>query len=62
MDMMSSIADMSMAMSATKVQQQLSTSMLKKAMETEQAAVAQIFESMPPAFPGENGYIFNATA
>ncbi len=62
MDMMSSIADMSMAMSATKVQQQLSTSLLKKAMDTEQTAAAQLFDSMPASFPGENGYIFDATA
>lgn len=62
MDMMTSIADMATGMAAAKVTEQLSTSVLKKAMDTQTQAAAQLLDSFAQAFPGDNGYLFDAMA
>lgn len=62
MDMMQSIADLATGMTAAQTTAQLSTSVLKKAMETETQAAAQLLDSFAQAFPGDNGYLFDAMA
>lgn len=62
MDMMQSIADMATGMAAAQTTEQLSTSVLKKAMETQTQAAAQLLDSFAQAFPGDNGYLFDAMA
>lgn len=62
MEMMESIANMATSMANTQLQAQMSTSVLKKAMDTQAAAVETLFDSMPQTFPGDVGYMFDATA
>ena len=64
MDMVSSIADMSMTMSAAKFQQDLGLTMMKKTMETSvdmMNGVLDMIDSIPP-FPGANGSILDVRA
>ena len=62
MEMMDSIANLAMSMSNSQLQTQVNTSLLKKAMDTQASAVETLFNSMPQTFPGDNGYMFDATA
>lgn len=62
MEMMQSIADMATNMSAAQTSMQLGTAVLKKAMDTEAQAAAKLFDSVAQAFPGDNGYLFDAMA
>lgn len=62
MEMMQSIADMATNMSAAQTSMQIGTSVLKKAMDTEAQAATQLLESFAQAFPGDNGYLFDAMA
>ncbi len=66
MDMMNSIADMATSMNQAQVSMQLSTTMLKRAMDTESSAAQALFDSFAQttaqAFPGDNGYLFDARA
>ncbi len=65
MDMMASIANMSMAMSQVSVAQDVSTAMMKKAMDTNADAMAGILEMMPApakAYGTDVGAIFDTRA
>lgn len=64
MDMVNSIAQMSMSMSAANFQQNLQTSVLKKAMDSNvdmMNGVLQMLDSVP-SFAGANGSILNVRA
>lgn len=64
MDLVNSIAQMSMSMSAAKFQQNLQTTMLKKAIESNTDLVTNLIQMMDsvPRFAGENGSILNVRA
>lgn len=62
MEMMQSIAEMATSMNNAQVAAQMSTSVLKKAMDTQASAVETLFNSMAQTFPGDNGYMFDARA
>ncbi|MGN0696224.1 MAG: YjfB family protein [Oscillospiraceae bacterium] len=62
MEMMGSIANLATNMSNAQVSVQMNTSLLKKAMDTQASAMETLFDSMPQTFPGDNGYMFDATA
>ena len=64
MDMMTSIAQMSMDMSSMKLQQGISTAMTKKAMDTSADMMKGVFEMMDsiPKFPGAKGSILDERA
>ena len=49
MDMMNSIASSAMNMSATQFEQQYSISVQKKAMETQELALQELQEMLPPS-------------
>ncbi len=59
MDMVTSIANMSMAMSAAKFQQDLGLTMMKKTMEANTDMINGILDMADsvPHFPGANGSI-----
>lgn len=64
MNLVNSIADMSMAMSAAKFQQDLGLTMMKKTMETSvdmMNGVLKMADSVPH-FPGANGSILDVRA
>lgn len=64
MNLVDSIAQMSMDMSAVKLQQNLQTTMLKKAMDTETQLAGNLIEMMDsvPHFSGENGSLLDVRA
>ncbi|MCD7731755.1 MAG: YjfB family protein [Oscillospiraceae bacterium] len=66
MELSTSIAEMSMIMSQTQVQQQVGTSMLKKAMDTSSelalGAIEMLDNSSAQTFAGDIGAIFDARA
>lgn len=62
MEMMSSIADLATSMNNAQIATQMSTSVLKKAMDTQAAAAETLFNSLAQTFPGDNGYMFDARA
>lgn len=62
MEMMESIANLATSMSSAETAAQLSTSILKKALDTQAYAVDTLFDSAVQTFPGENGYMFDAIA
>ena len=49
MDMMNSIASSTMSMSAAQFEQQYSISVQKKAMETQELALQELQEMLPPS-------------
>lgn len=49
MELMNSIASMSMSLSAAKTQQSYSLALTKKAMDTQELAVQEMLEMMPEA-------------
>ncbi len=57
MDMMTSVASMSMDIAAVKLQQGIQISVAKKAMETQEIALKAITEMMPPLPPGNGTYL-----
>lgn len=57
MDMMSSIASMSMDIAAVKLQQGIQISVAKKTMETQEIALQAITEMMPPLPQGNGTHI-----
>ena len=64
MDLVNSIAQMSMSMSQASLQQNVQTSMLKKAMDGNAAmmdGVLRMLDSVP-SFAGANGSILNVRA
>lgn len=64
MNLVNSIADMSMTMSAAKFQQDLGMTMMKKTMETSvdmMNGVLKMADSIPH-FPGANGSILDVRA
>ncbi|MDE6746154.1 MAG: YjfB family protein [Oscillospiraceae bacterium] len=64
MNLVNSIADMSMAMSAAKFQQDLGLTMMKKTMETSVDMVKGVLDMADsiPHFPGANGSILDVRA
>lgn len=63
MDLVNSIAEMSMAMSATKTQQSVEIAVMKKAMNTSTEMASSLLDAMSvPVFPGENGSLLNVRA
>lgn len=63
MELVNSIAEMSMTMSAMKTQQSLEIAMMKKTMDTSTEMVSDLLDSMSvPVFPGENGALLNVRA
>ncbi|MBP1758548.1 MAG: hypothetical protein H6Q61_797 [Firmicutes bacterium] len=57
MDMMTSVASMSMDIAAVKLQQGIQFSVAKKAMETQDIALKAMTEMMPPLQQGTGTYI-----
>lgn len=64
MNLVDSIAQMSMDLSAFKLQQNLQTSMLKEAMDTDTKLASDLIEMMDsvPHFSGENGSLLDVRA
>lgn len=64
MNLVDSIAQMSMDMSAVKLQQNLQTTMLKKAMDTDTQLASGLIEMMDsvPHFSGEKGLLLDVRA
>lgn len=63
MELVNSIAEMSMSMSAAKTQQSLEIAMMKKTMDTSTEMVSNLLDTMSvPVFPGENGSLLNVRA
>lgn len=63
MEIVNSIAEMSMTMSAVKTQQSLELAVMKKAMDTSTELASNLLDSMSvPAFPGNNGALLNVRA
>ena len=64
MDMVTSIANMSMAMSAAKFQQDLGLTMMKKTMEANVDMINGVLDMADsvPHFPGANGSILDVRA
>lgn len=63
MELVNSIAEMSMTMSAVKTQQSLEIAMMKKTMDTSTEMVSNLLDAMSvPTFPGENGALLNVRA
>ncbi len=64
MDMMASIAQMSMTMSNMQVQQSVGTAMTKKAMESSADMMQGVIDMMDsiPKFPGANGSVLDVRA
>ncbi|MCM1024501.1 MAG: YjfB family protein [Prevotella sp.] len=64
MDLVTSIADMSMAMSSVKFQQDLGLTMMKKTMETSVDMINGVLDMADsiPHFPGANGSILDVRA
>ena len=64
MNLVDSIAQMSMAMSEAKFQQDLHISMMKEAMETSVDLANGLIDMMNsvPKFPGDNGILLDVRA
>lgn len=63
MDLVNSIAEMSMTMSAVKTQQSVEIAVMKKAMTTSTEMASDLLDAMSvPTFPGENGSLLNVRA
>lgn len=63
MDLVNSIAEMSMTMSAMKTQQSVEIAVMKKAMNTSTEMASNLLDAMSvPSFPGENGSLLNVRA
>lgn len=63
MDLVNSIAEMSMTMSAVKTQQSVEIAVMKKAMDTNTEMASDLLDAMSvPVFPGENGALLNVRA
>ena len=63
MDLVNSIAEMSMTMSAVKTQQSVEIAVMKKAMETNTEKASDLLDAMSvPRFSGENGALLNVRA
>lgn len=64
MDMVTSIANMSMAMSAAKFQQDLGLTMVKKTMEANVDMMNGVLDmaNSVPHFPGANGSLLDVRA
>ena len=63
MDLVNSIAEMSMTMSAVKTQQSVEIAVMKKAMETNTEMASDLLDAMSvPRFSGENGALLNVRA
>lgn len=64
MDLVTSIAQLSMDMSAAKTQQSLETAVLKKAMDTNTELVGSLIDMMDsiPKFSGDNGSLLDVRA
>ncbi|MDE6595426.1 MAG: YjfB family protein [Oscillospiraceae bacterium] len=63
MELVNSIAEMSMTMSAMKTQQSLEIAMMKKTMDVSTEMVSDLLDTMSvPTFPGENGALLNVRA
>lgn len=63
MELVNSIAEMSMTMSAMKTQQSVELAVMKKTMDTSTEMVSTLLEGMSaPVFPGENGALLNVRA
>lgn len=63
MELVNSIAEMSMTMSAMKTQQSLEIAMMKKTMDVSTEMVSDLLDTMSvPTFPGENGSLLNVRA
>lgn len=61
MEMVNSIAEMSMTMSAMKTQQSVELAVMKKTMDVSTEMVSDLLEDLP-VFPGENGALLNVRA
>lgn len=61
MNLVDSIAQMSMDMSAARLQQDLGIAMLKKTMETSVDLANGLIDMMDsvPKFPGDNGFLLD---
>ena len=63
MDLVNSIAEMSMTMSAVKTQQSVEIAVMKKAMDTNTEMASDLLDAMSvPRFAGENGALLNVRA
>ena len=63
MDLVNSIAEMSMTMSAMKTQQRVEIAVMKKTMDVSTEMVSDLLDAMSvPTFPGENGSLLNVRA
>lgn len=64
MNLVDSIAQMSMSMSAVKFQQDLNMTMMKKSMESTAELASNLINMMDsvPVFPGDNGFLLNVRA
>lgn len=63
MDLVNSIAEMSMTMSAVKTQQSVEIAVMKKAMDTNTEMASNLLDAMSvPRFSGENGALLNVRA
>ena len=64
MDLVNSIAQMSMDMSAVKFQQNLETTLLKQAMDTNTELAGNLIDMMDsiPKFSGDNGLLLDVRA
>lgn len=63
MDLVNSIAEMSMTMSAVKTQQSVEIAVMKKAMDTNTEMASDLLDAMSvPRFSGENGALLNVRA
>lgn len=64
MNLVDSIAQMSMSMSAARFQQDLGITMMKKSMESSAELASNLINMMDsvPVFPGDNGFLLNVRA
>ena len=63
MDLVNSIAEMSMTMSTMKTQQSVEIAVMKKTMDVSTEMVSDLLDAMSvPTFPGENGSLLNVRA
>ena len=64
MNLVDSIAQMSMSMSAARFQQDLNMTMMKKSMESSAELASNLINMMDsvPVFPGDNGFLLNVRA
>lgn len=64
MNLVDSIAQMSMNMSAVKFQQDLGMTMMRKTMEASADLARNVIDMMDsvPVFPGDNGFLLNVRA